>query len=184
MIPDGATIQFGIGGTPDAVLAGLFDRRDLGVHSGILSDAFVDLVEAGVITNRHKEIDTGVSVTGALLGTSRLYDWARDNPALSMRAASYTHDGTVLAALDSLHAINSAVEVDLTGQINGESAGGRYVGLVGGQGAFARAALMSTRGPLDRGPAGHRSRRDDLTDRGPASATASCRPPAPTPISS
>jgi acyl-CoA hydrolase len=146
VIPDGATIQFGIGGTPDAVLAGLHDRRHLGVHSGILSDAFVDLVDAGVVTNERKEIDTGVSVTGALLGTTRLYDWARENRALSMRAATYTHDGSVLAALGSLHAINSAVEVDLTGQINGESAAGRYVGLVGGQGAFARAALMSPRG--------------------------------------
>jgi acyl-CoA hydrolase len=146
LIADGATIQFGIGGTPDAVLAGLHGRRDLGVHSGILSDAFVDLVDAGVVTNARKEIDTGVSVTGALLGTARLYDWARDNRALSMRSAAYTHDGTVLAGLGSLHAINSAVEVDLTGQINGESAAGRYVGLVGGQGAFARAALMSPRG--------------------------------------
>ena len=88
LIPDGATIQFGIGGTPDAVLAGLHDRRRLGVHSGILSDAFVDLVEAGVVTNERKEIDTGVSVTGALLGTTRLYDWARENRALSMRAAT------------------------------------------------------------------------------------------------
>ncbi len=146
VIPDGATIQFGIGGTPDAVLAGLHDRRHLGVHSGILSDAFVDLVEAGVVTNERKEIDTGVSVTGALLGTTRLYDWARENRALSMRASTYTHDGRVLAALSTLHAINSAVEVDLTGQINGESAAGRYVGLVGGQGAFARAALMSPGG--------------------------------------
>jgi acyl-CoA hydrolase len=146
LVPDGATIQFGIGGTPDAVLTGLHGHRQLGVHSGILSDAFLDLVEAGVVTNRRKEIDTGVSVTGSLLGTERLYDWARDNRALSMRSSAYTHDGAVLAALGSLHAINSAVEVDLTGQINGESAAGRYIGLVGGQAAFARAALMSPAG--------------------------------------
>jgi acetyl-CoA hydrolase len=146
LLPDGATIQFGIGGTPDAVLASLGGHRDLGVHSGILSDAFVDLVEAGVVTNARKEIDTGVSVTGALLGTERLYGWARENRALSMRTSAYTHDGTVLASLGTLHAINSAVEVDLTGQINGESAAGRYVGLVGGQPAFARAALMSPTG--------------------------------------
>ncbi len=81
------------------MLAGLHDRRHLGVHSGILSDAFVDLVDAGVVTNERKEIDTGVSVTGALLGTTRLYDWARENRALSMRAATYTHDGSVLARL-------------------------------------------------------------------------------------
>jgi acetyl-CoA hydrolase len=146
LVPDGATIQFGIGGTPDAVLTGLQGHRQLGVHSGILSEAFLDLLEAGVVTNERKEIDTGVTVTGALLGTERLYEWAHDNRALSMRSAAYTHDGAVLAALGSLHAINSAVEVDLTGQINGESAGGRYIGLVGGQAAFARAALMSPAG--------------------------------------
>ena len=146
LLPNGATIQFGIGGTPDAVLGGLRGHRELGVHSGILSDAFVELVEAGVVTNARKEIDTGVSVTGALLGTERLYGWARDNRALSMRTSAYTHDGSVLSRLASLHAINSAVEVDLTGQINGESAAGRYVGLVGGQPAFARAALMSPAG--------------------------------------
>src|SRR5262249_6702579 len=112
LVPDGATIQFGIGGTPDAVLAGLRGHRELGVHSGILSDAFVELVEAGVVTNARKEIDAGVSVTGALLGTERLYGWARDNRALSMRTSAYTHDGSVLARLGSLHAINSAVEVD------------------------------------------------------------------------
>lgn len=146
LVPDGATIQFGIGGTPDAVLAGLHGHRRLGVHSGILSEAFLDLLEAGVVTNERKEIDRGVSVTGSLLGTERLYDWARHNRALSMRSAAYTHGGAVLAALGSLYAINSAVEVDLTGQINGESAAGRYIGLVGGQAAFARAALMSATG--------------------------------------
>jgi acyl-CoA hydrolase len=146
LIPDGATIQFGIGGTPDAVLGALGGHRDLGVHSGLLSDAFVDLVDAGVVTNRHKEIDAGVSVSGALFGTDRLYGWARDNPALSMRTSLYTHGGPVLARLGSLWAINSAVEVDLTGQINGESAGGRYVGTVGGALAFARAAITSPRG--------------------------------------
>jgi acetyl-CoA hydrolase len=146
LVPDGATIQFGIGGTPDAVLASLRGHRDLGVHSGIVSNACVELIEAGVVTNRRKEIDTGVTVTGNLLGTARLYEWADGNRALSMRSSAYTHDGTVLAALGSLYAVNSAVEVDLTGQINGESAAGRYVGLVGGQGAFARAALMSPGG--------------------------------------
>jgi acyl-CoA hydrolase len=146
LIPDRATIQFGIGGTPDAVLGALGGHRDLGVHSGLLSDAFVELVEAGVVTNRHKEIDAGVSVSGALFGTERLYDWARDNAALSMRTSLYTHGGPVLARLGSLWAINSAVQVDLSGQINGESVGGRYVGTVGGALAFARAAITSPHG--------------------------------------
>jgi acyl-CoA hydrolase len=146
LIPDRATIQFGIGGTPDAVLGSLGSHRDLGVHSGLLSDAFVDLVEAGVVTNRHKELDRGVTVSGALFGTDRLYDWARDNEALSMRTSLYTHGGAVLAGYGSFWAINSAVEVDLSGQINGESAGGRYVGTVGGALAFARAAITSPHG--------------------------------------
>jgi acetyl-CoA hydrolase len=146
LIPDGATIQLGVGGTPDAVLAALRDKSDLGVHSGVISDAVVDLIEAGVITNRNKEIDAGVTVTGLLWGTDRLYRWAHDNPALAMRAVTYTHDAQVLSSFRSFYAINSATEVDLTGQINGEVADGRYVGTVGGQGAFARAGLMSAAG--------------------------------------
>jgi acetyl-CoA hydrolase len=146
IIPDGATIQFGVGGTPDAVIAQLHGKHDLGVHSGLISDATVDLIEAGVVTNRRKEIDAGLTVTGALFGTDRLYSWADRNPSLSMRSLAYTHDPRVLAALGSLHAINSAVEVDLTGQINGESAAGTYVGTIGGQGAFARAAITSESG--------------------------------------
>jgi acetyl-CoA hydrolase len=146
VVPDGATIQFGVGGTPDAVLARLHDKHDLGVHSGLISDAVVDLVEGGVVTNLRKEIDTGRTVTGALFGTERLYEWADRNPSLSMQALSYTHEPRVLASFGSLYAINSAVEVDLTGQINGESAAGVYVGTVGGQGAFARAAITSAAG--------------------------------------
>ncbi|MEO5902223.1 MAG: acetyl-CoA hydrolase/transferase C-terminal domain-containing protein [Ilumatobacteraceae bacterium] len=145
-IPDGATIQFGIGGTPDAVLARLHDRNDLGVHSGLISDAVVGLIDAGVVTNRRKEIDAGVTVAGALFGSERLYAWAAENPALAVRALSYTHDAGVLASFGALFAINSAIEVDLTGQINGEIAAGQYLGLVGGQGAFARAAINSRSG--------------------------------------
>jgi acetyl-CoA hydrolase len=146
IVPDGATLQFGIGGTPDAVLARLHGKRDLGVHSGLVSDAFVDLVESGAITNGRKELDTGTTIAGALFGTRRLYTWAHRNPKLAMRPLSYTHDAAVLANLRSLHAINSAIEVDLTGQINSESAAGSYVGTVGGQGAFARAAINSAHG--------------------------------------
>lgn len=146
LVPDGATIQFGVGGTPDAVLARLGGKRDLGVHSGLISDALLDLIEAGVVTNARKEIDRGVTVTGALFGTERLFRWADHNDALSMRTVGYTHDPLVLGRLGSLFAINSAIEVDLTGQINGESLGGTYVGLVGGQGAFARAAMASATG--------------------------------------
>jgi acyl-CoA hydrolase len=146
LIPDGATIQFGVGGTPDAVLAELGDKHDLGVHSGLISDAVVDLVEGGVVTNRHKEIDPGLTVTGSLYGTERLYAWADRNPTLRMRSLAYTHEPRVLQRFGAFYAINSAIEVDLTGQINGESADHQYVGTVGGQGAFARAAITSPAG--------------------------------------
>ena len=146
IIPDGATIQFGVGGTPDAALALLGSKRDLGIHSGLVTDAVVDLVEAGVVTNARKEIDRGTTVTGALFGTTKLYGWADRNAALAVRGLHHTHDARVLSSLRTLHAVNSAIEVDLTGQINGELAAGRYIGTVGGQGAFARAALSSDTG--------------------------------------
>ena len=146
LVPDGATLQVGIGGTPDAVLAALRDHRDLGVHSGLANDAMVDLVECGALNNSRKEIDQALVVAGALYGTQRLYRWADGNPMLSMRPVSYTHNARVLSAFASLFAINSAIEVDLTGQVNAEMVDGRHVGVIGGQGAFARAGLMSERG--------------------------------------
>ncbi|RDC59171.1 Acetyl-CoA hydrolase [Alteripontixanthobacter maritimus] len=145
-IGDGCVIQTGVGSVPDAILQLLGDRRDLGVHSGMLGDALVDLVEAGVITNARKEIDAGVSVNGALIGTQRLYDWAHDNPAIAMRAATYTHDAGVLAQLSRLVSLNSAVEVDVTGQANAEMAGGSYVGGTGGQVDYVRAGARSKGG--------------------------------------
>lgn len=147
LIPDGATLQMGIGGTPDAVAARLTGASDLGVHSGIMTDAVVRLHELGVLTNARKEVDRGVSVTGALFGTSgSLYAWANENPTLQMRSLAYTHDSRVLSSFDSFWALNSAIEVDLSGQINGEIAGGNHVGTIGGQGAFARAAIQSRHG--------------------------------------
>ena len=97
LVPDGATIQFGVGGTPDAVLAALGDKHDLGIHSGLISDAVVDLVEVGVITNARKPIDAGVTVTGAIVGTERLHRWAHRNPSLLMRPLTYTHSPQVLS---------------------------------------------------------------------------------------
>ncbi len=146
LVPDGATLQVGIGGTPDAVLANLGDKRDLGIHSGLISDSLLELIEAGIVTNAKKEIDRGVTVAGALFGSERLYRWADRNAALAMRSLDYTHSPRVLAELSMLYAINSAIEVDLTGQINGEMANGQYIGTVGGQGAFARAAITSRAG--------------------------------------
>jgi acyl-CoA hydrolase len=146
VIPDRATIQFGVGGTPDVVLDHLTGHRDLGVHSGLLSDAVVTLAEAGALTNAHKPVDRGLSVAGVLFGSERLYRWAERNKDVRLRSLAYTHDARVLATFDNLYAINSALEVDLTGQINAEAASGRYVGAVGGQGAFARAASCARNG--------------------------------------
>ncbi|MCB2073826.1 MAG: acetyl-CoA hydrolase/transferase family protein [Novosphingobium sp.] len=145
-IGDGAVIQTGVGAVPDAILRLLTDRKDLGVHSGMLGDGLVDLVEAGVVTNARKEIDRGVSINGALIGTKRLYEWAHRNPAIRMTATSYTHDAGVLAQLSRLVTINSAIEVDLTGQVNAETVGSAYLGGTGGQVDFVRAGVRSPGG--------------------------------------
>jgi acyl-CoA hydrolase len=145
-IGDGSVIQTGVGAVPDAILRLLHDRRDLGVHSGMLGDGLVDLAEAGVITNARKSIDRGISVTGALIGTRRLYEFAHRNPRIRMCTTAYTHDAAVLAQLDRLVAINSAVEVDLTGQVNAEQSGPDYLGGTGGQADFVRAGARSPGG--------------------------------------
>ncbi|MFT5371835.1 MAG: acyl-CoA hydrolase [Lysobacterales bacterium] len=145
-IQDGAVIQVGIGAVPEAILQRLHDRRDLGVHSGMVGDGQVDLVEAGVITNARKPIDQGVSITGALIGTRRLFDFADRNPQLSMRDSSYTHNQAILSRLKGLVTINSAIEVDLTGQVNAEQGGSRYLGGTGGQVDYVRAGSRSPGG--------------------------------------
>jgi acetyl-CoA hydrolase len=106
----------------------------------------VDLFESGALTNARKPIDRGISVTGALIGTRRLYDFAHQNRALMMRDSSYTHGEAILAQLEDLVSINSAVEVDLTGQVNAETAGDSYIGATGGQVDYVRAGHRSKRG--------------------------------------
>jgi acyl-CoA hydrolase len=146
LVEDGATLQLGIGNVPEAVLAALHDRRDLGLHSGSIGDGIVALSECGALTNARKTIDRGVSVAGVLMGSARLRHWAHHNPALQMRGTDYTHHAGVLSSIDRLVAINSAIEVDLTGQINAEVAGGVYVGAVGGAIDFLRGAARSRGG--------------------------------------
>lgn len=146
LVPDRATIQMGIGALPDAIAAGLAAKRDLGVHSGIVTDAVRALVLAGAVTNRFKEVDTGHLVTGGLLGTRPLYDFAHRNAALRMAPSSHTHSRAVLDQIDTLYAMNAAIEVDLTGQVNAEAVGRRYLGQTGGQGDFQRAAVASRHG--------------------------------------
>lgn len=145
-IEDGAVIQAGIGAVPEAILRLLRDRRDLGVHSGMIGDGLVDLTEAGVITNALKPIDPGVSITGALIGTRRLYDFANRNPKIGMRSSPYTHSEATLSRLTRLVTINSAIEVDLTGQVNAEQSGGQYLGGTGGQVDYVRAGSRSRGG--------------------------------------
>ena len=145
-IEDGAVLQVGIGGVPDAILRVLRDRRDLGVHSGMIGDSLVDLIEAGVVTNARKPIDAGVSVTTSLIGTERLYEFAHLNPQIAVRTSAYTHDARILSCLPRLVTINSAVEVDLTGQVNAEQSGSHYLGGTGGQVDFVRAGGRSPGG--------------------------------------
>jgi acyl-CoA hydrolase len=146
LVPDGATIQLGIGSMPSAVARRLRGHRDLGVHSGMITDAIAELIEAGIVTGARKSIDRGLVVTGFLMGTQRLIRLAAAEPAITLRDTTYTHDPAVLAAQSQLIAINSATEVDLTGQANTETAAGQYVGAVGGAVDFARGAARSRGG--------------------------------------
>ncbi|WP_321855537.1 acetyl-CoA hydrolase/transferase family protein [Paraburkholderia tropica] len=146
LIEDGSTLQLGLGALPETIAARLHDRRDLGVHTGAFGDALADLTEAGVVTNARKTRDAGVSIAGTLMGTRRAYRFAHRNAQAQFRSTAYTHDIDVLGSLDRFVAINSALEVDLTGQVNAEVAAGRYVGAVGGALDFMRGAARSRGG--------------------------------------
>lgn len=146
LIPDGATLEIGIGAIPDAALAALVDKRHLGVHTGTMGDSMVALIEAGVVTNARKPIDTGLTVTAGLLGTSAAYRWAHRNAKLSVRSPRYTHNVGMLSTLPNFVGINTALEVDLTGQINAETAGGQSIGMIGGHADFMRGAAVAEGG--------------------------------------
>ena len=146
LVEDGATVQFGIGALPGACLDALAGHRDLGIHSGLLNDAAMRLIQAGVATGTRKTVDPGVAVGGFLGGSAALFRFAHRNLAVRLRGTGYTHDPAVLAAQRRLVAINSACEVDLSGQVNAEVARGRYVGSVGGASDFLRGAARSAGG--------------------------------------
>jgi acyl-CoA hydrolase len=147
LVEDGATLQIGLGAIPEAVLSALSAHRDLGVHSGLVGDSIVDLVESGVITNARKPIGGQYIVSGLLAGGLRLNTFVRDNQDLfRLRTTAYTHEARILANMNRFTAINSAIEVDLCGQVNSEVAGGLYVGAVGGLMDFIRGAHASPRG--------------------------------------
>jgi acyl-CoA hydrolase len=145
-IPNGATLQFGIGGVPDAVLRGLANHKDIGIHTGILTEPAQALIESGVVTNRFKGIDEGQTITAYLAGTQAFYDFCERHPALQVKQLEYTHNPSTLLQIQNLISINSAFEVDLTGQVNAETVGGRYWGQVGGQVDFIRGAAASSGG--------------------------------------
>ena len=144
-IEDRATIQIGMGAIPEAVGRVIGDRKDLGFHSGMAGDFVVDLIESGVITNAHKTIDPGVSVTAVLLGRDKLYRFVDRNPAVKLRPSWHTHDGD-LHLQERLISINSALEVDLTGQVGAEETAGQIVSAIGGQPDLVRAGHRSIGG--------------------------------------
>lgn len=146
LVNDGDTLQLGIGGIPDAVLLSLKDKKDLGIHSEMFSDGVVDLIEAGVITNRKKNFHPNVSIATFLIGSKKLYDYVDNNPAVELYPVDYTNDPYIAAKNDNLIAINSCIQVDLTGQVSAEAIGTRQFSGVGGQVDFVRAASMSKGG--------------------------------------
>jgi len=145
-IPDGATLQTGIGAIPDAVLKYLRGKKDLGVHSELISDGVIDLVQAGVITGQRKSINRGKITAGFLLGTRRLYDWVDDNPLLDLRPTEYVNSPQIIAQNKYMVAMNSAIEVDLTGQVCADSIGPKFYSGVGGQLDFIYGASLSEGG--------------------------------------
>ena len=146
LIPDGATMQLGIGAIPDAVLKYLHNKKDLGVHSELFSDGVIDLVNAGVLTNAHKSLHPGKIIAGFMIGTKKLYDWADDNPLIELHRTEYVNDPFVIAQNERMVAINSAIEVDLTGQVCADSIGPKLYSGVGGQLDFIYGASRSKGG--------------------------------------
>jgi acyl-CoA hydrolase len=145
-VPDGATIQLGIGAIPAATALALRSKHDLGVHTEMFTDSIVDLVEAGVITGARKERNRGKIVTAFMMGTRRLYDFVDDNPMVEMRPVDFTNDTHVIRSFNRMAAINSAIEVDLTGQVVADSIGHRLYSGVGGQMDFIRGAGLAIEG--------------------------------------
>jgi len=146
LIPDGATMQLGIGAIPDAVLKYLQNKKDLGVHSELFSDGVIDLFNMGVITNARKTLHPGKIIAGFMLGTKRLYDWSDDNPIIELHRTEYVNDPFVIAQNERMVAINSAIEVDLTGQVCADSIGPKLYSGVGGQLDFIYGASRSKGG--------------------------------------
>ncbi len=146
LVPNAATLQTGIGSIPDAVLSALAQHRDLGVHTEMLSDGIMALVRSGVITGAKKSLLKGKLVTSFVMGSRALYDWAHDNPALEMRGSEYTNNPRVISDNDQMVSVNSALAVDLTGQVAADTLLGKFFSGIGGQVDFVRGANKSRGG--------------------------------------
>jgi 4-hydroxybutyrate CoA-transferase len=146
LIEDGSTLQMGIGGIPDAVLSRLHDKRDLGIHTEMFSDRVVDLVESGAVTNRHKAVGAGRIVTSFVNGTRRLFEFVNDNPLVAFYPCDWTNDTSVIRRNPKVVAINSALQIDLSGQVCADSLGHRIYSGIGGQMDFIRGAALSPGG--------------------------------------
>lgn len=146
LVDDGATLQMGIGGIPDAVLASPTNHKELGVHTEMFSDGIIPLIEKGIITNQHKKKHNGKTVTSFLLGSRKLYDFADDNPSVVALGIDYVNDTAMIRTNPKVTAINSAIEVDITGQVCSDSIGAYHYSGVGGQMDFRRGAALSEGG--------------------------------------
>jgi len=146
LIADGSTLQMGIGAIPDAVLGHLHSHKGLGIHTEMFSDGVVPLVERGVITNEHKKVERGKIVTTFVLGTRKVYDFVHDNPFVAFRDVSWVNDTSVIRKNRNVVAINSALEIDLTGQVCADSIGTFQFSGIGGQMDFMRGASLSEGG--------------------------------------
>jgi acyl-CoA hydrolase len=146
LVPDAATLQLGIGAIPAATALALRDHRDLGIHTEMFTDSVMELVNAGVVTGNRKERNRGKIVTAFLMGSQRLYDFVNDNPMIEMRSVDFTNDTHVIRSFSKMMAINSAIEVDLTGQVAADSIGSRVYSGVGGQMDFMRGAALAAEG--------------------------------------
>jgi acyl-CoA hydrolase len=146
LVPDGATLQLGIGSIPSAIASALADKRDLGIHSELFTDAILDLVESGALTGARKEVNRGKIVATFLVGTQRLYDFVDDNPLVELRPVDYTNDTAVIRRFSRMMAINSALQIDLSGQVSADSIGAQLYSGVGGQMDFIRGAALASEG--------------------------------------
>lgn len=146
LVPDGACLQVGVGNVPNAVTSLLKDKKDLGIHTELFCECMVDLVESGAVNNSKKEIDKGKSVFTFALGTNRMYEYMRMNPAVEAREVQYVNDPYVIARNKNVISINATLQVDLTGQCCSESIGSRQYSGVGGQADFCRGAYLSEGG--------------------------------------